>query len=319
MHKIAVIGGDGIGPEVVAEALKVVAATGVALDTGRLRPRRRPLRAHRRGAARRDLDELARSSTPILLGAVGPPIGSTGCRPASSSGVCSWAALRARPVRQPAPVRRVPGPIADGRRFRRRAREHRRHLRRRRRLSAARHAARGRDPGLGEHPLRRRALRAVRLRARRAPRPAPPHARAQDQRAHLRGRPVAADASTRSPPSYADVADRYHHVDAACIYLRPGPRPLRRHRHRQPLRRHPHRPRRRRRRRDRPGRVGQPQPRPHRPVAVRAGARLGPRHRRHRQGRIPCAAIRLGGDDARIPRRADAAERVTQRRAGVAD
>ncbi len=32
-HQIGVIGGDGIGPEVVAEALKVVRATGVDLDT----------------------------------------------------------------------------------------------------------------------------------------------------------------------------------------------------------------------------------------------------------------------------------------------
>ncbi len=32
-HQIGVIGGDGIGPEVIAEALKVVRATGVALDT----------------------------------------------------------------------------------------------------------------------------------------------------------------------------------------------------------------------------------------------------------------------------------------------
>ena len=32
-HRIAVIGGDGIGPEVVAEALKVVRAGGVELDT----------------------------------------------------------------------------------------------------------------------------------------------------------------------------------------------------------------------------------------------------------------------------------------------
>ena len=32
-HKIAVIGGDGIGPEVVAEALKVVRGTGVGIDT----------------------------------------------------------------------------------------------------------------------------------------------------------------------------------------------------------------------------------------------------------------------------------------------
>ena len=30
---MAVIGGDGIGPEVCAEALKVVAAAGVDLDT----------------------------------------------------------------------------------------------------------------------------------------------------------------------------------------------------------------------------------------------------------------------------------------------
>jgi 3-isopropylmalate dehydrogenase len=32
-HKIGIIGGDGIGPEVIAEALKVVRATGVELDT----------------------------------------------------------------------------------------------------------------------------------------------------------------------------------------------------------------------------------------------------------------------------------------------
>ena len=32
-HKIGVIGGDGIGPEVIAQGLKVVAATGVSLET----------------------------------------------------------------------------------------------------------------------------------------------------------------------------------------------------------------------------------------------------------------------------------------------
>ena len=32
-HRIAVIGGDGIGPEVTSEALKVIAAAGIALDT----------------------------------------------------------------------------------------------------------------------------------------------------------------------------------------------------------------------------------------------------------------------------------------------
>ncbi len=32
-HKVAVVGGDGIGPEVIAEGLKVIAATGVKLET----------------------------------------------------------------------------------------------------------------------------------------------------------------------------------------------------------------------------------------------------------------------------------------------
>ena len=32
-YDIGIIGGDGIGPEVVAEAIKVVAAAGVSLDT----------------------------------------------------------------------------------------------------------------------------------------------------------------------------------------------------------------------------------------------------------------------------------------------
>ena len=32
-HRVGVIGGDGIGPEVLAEALKVVAAAGIELQT----------------------------------------------------------------------------------------------------------------------------------------------------------------------------------------------------------------------------------------------------------------------------------------------
>ena len=75
MHKVAVIGGDGIGPEVIAQALKVVKATGVQLDTvdydlgaGRY---------ERTGEVLPDsvLDEL-RATDAILLGAVGAPIGS---------------------------------------------------------------------------------------------------------------------------------------------------------------------------------------------------------------------------------------------------
>jgi len=75
-HRIAVIGGDGIGPEVTAAALEVVAATGVALQTTEFDL----------GAARylRDgfvLDEDTLSALgshdAILLGAIGPAIGDT--------------------------------------------------------------------------------------------------------------------------------------------------------------------------------------------------------------------------------------------------
>ena len=71
-NRIAVLGGDGIGPEVIAEALKVIAATGVELDTtdydlgGR--------RYLRTGEVLPDsvLDEL-RGYDAILLGAIGTP------------------------------------------------------------------------------------------------------------------------------------------------------------------------------------------------------------------------------------------------------
>lgn len=71
-HRIAILGGDGIGPEVIAEALKVVAATGVQLETvdydlgGR--------RYQRTGEILTDevLREL-RGFDAILLGAIGTP------------------------------------------------------------------------------------------------------------------------------------------------------------------------------------------------------------------------------------------------------
>jgi len=71
-HRIAVIGGDGIGPEVVAEALKVVRAAGVDLDTVDF-----DLGGDRYlkdGTVLPDdtLDEL-RAFDAILLGAVGTP------------------------------------------------------------------------------------------------------------------------------------------------------------------------------------------------------------------------------------------------------
>ena len=75
-YRVAVIGGDGIGPEVVNAALEVVDACGVKLDT----------HAYDLGAAHylatgevlpdEVLEEL-RSFDAIMLGAVGPPVGST--------------------------------------------------------------------------------------------------------------------------------------------------------------------------------------------------------------------------------------------------
>jgi len=75
-YRVAVLGGDGIGPEVTAAALEVVRAAGVAIETT----------PYDLGAARylRDgfvlddatLEELRRYDA-ILLGAVGPAIGDT--------------------------------------------------------------------------------------------------------------------------------------------------------------------------------------------------------------------------------------------------
>ena len=71
-YKIAVIGGDGIGPEVVAEALKVVDAAGVTLDTTDFDLS--GARYLRDGTVLPDetLEEL-RGFDAILLGAVGTP------------------------------------------------------------------------------------------------------------------------------------------------------------------------------------------------------------------------------------------------------
>ena len=75
-YKVGVIGGDGIGPEVTAEALKVVRAAGVSLETTDY-----DLGADRyirTGDVLPDsvLEEL-RGYDAILLGAIGAPVGST--------------------------------------------------------------------------------------------------------------------------------------------------------------------------------------------------------------------------------------------------
>jgi 3-isopropylmalate dehydrogenase len=79
-YTVGIIGGDGIGPEVVAEALKVVEAAGVELATTEY-----DLGADRflrTGDVLPDsvLAEL-RGQDAVLLGAIGPPIGSTDIPP----------------------------------------------------------------------------------------------------------------------------------------------------------------------------------------------------------------------------------------------
>jgi 3-isopropylmalate dehydrogenase len=71
-HRVAVVGGDGIGPEVVAEALKVVRAAGAELDT--VDYDLGGARYLRTGEVLPDavLDEL-RGFDAVLLGAVGTP------------------------------------------------------------------------------------------------------------------------------------------------------------------------------------------------------------------------------------------------------
>ncbi len=72
VHRVGVIGGDGIGPEVIAEALKVVAAAGVQLDT--VDYDLGGARYLRDGTVLPDsvLDEW-RNLDALLLGAVGTP------------------------------------------------------------------------------------------------------------------------------------------------------------------------------------------------------------------------------------------------------
>ena len=113
-HRIAVIGGDGIGPEVTSEALKVIAAAGIALDTTEFDLG--AARYQRTGEVLSDetLEEL-RGFDAILLGAVGPAIGDTSIPPGTLErglllkmrfGLDLYINLR--------PFVGVPGSIADG-------------------------------------------------------------------------------------------------------------------------------------------------------------------------------------------------------------
>src|SRR5881397_3948272 len=71
-HRVGIIGGDGIGPEVTAEALKVVRAAGVELATTDYDLGGRRYLATGEVLPDAVLDEL-RGLDAILLGAVGTP------------------------------------------------------------------------------------------------------------------------------------------------------------------------------------------------------------------------------------------------------
>jgi 3-isopropylmalate dehydrogenase len=71
-HRVGIIGGDGIGPEVIAEALRVVSAAGVALETVDYDLGGRRYLSSGEVLPDSVLDEL-RAHDAILLGAVGTP------------------------------------------------------------------------------------------------------------------------------------------------------------------------------------------------------------------------------------------------------
>jgi 3-isopropylmalate dehydrogenase len=71
-HRVAILGGDGIGPEVTAEALKVVAATGVQLDTVDFDLGGRRYASTGEILSDETLAEL-RGFDALLLGAIGTP------------------------------------------------------------------------------------------------------------------------------------------------------------------------------------------------------------------------------------------------------
>jgi 3-isopropylmalate dehydrogenase len=113
-HRVAVIGGDGIGPEVLAEALKVVRAAGVELDTTDYELGAAHYLATGEVLPDAVLDEL-KGFDAILLGAVGPPIGDTSVPPgALERGLLLRLRFELDLYINLRPFAGVPGSIAEG-------------------------------------------------------------------------------------------------------------------------------------------------------------------------------------------------------------
>ncbi len=113
-HSVAVIGGDGIGPEVTAEALKVVAASGVRLETHAYDLGAQHFATTGEVLADSVLEEL-RGFEAILLGAVGPPVGDTTIPPGTlERGLLLRLRFELDLYVNLRPFTGVPGAIAEG-------------------------------------------------------------------------------------------------------------------------------------------------------------------------------------------------------------
>ena len=262
--RLAVIGGDGIGPEVVDGGLKVLRARPPSV----IEQTQYDLGAsywHKTGETLPDsvLEEI-RGHDAILLGAVGDPSVPSGVL---ERGLLLRLRFELDHYVNLRPVRLYPGvatPLAASARVDRhagRAGGHRGAVRRRRRRPAHGHPARDRDPGERQHRLRGRAGRsgtrssaAARGRARSSPwctRPTSSPTPAT----------CGSGPSTRSAKEFPEVDGRLLPRRRGHDVLRHRPRAVRRDRDRQPVRRHPDRPGRGGGRRHRAGRERQHQPR----------------------------------------------------------
>jgi len=176
-HRIGVIPGDGIGHEVVPEALKVVRATGVDLDCV----------DYDLGGARylsdgTVLDDATvaewRGLDALLLGAVGTP--------EVPPGVIERGLLLKMRFDLDLYINQRPFVAPDGTHDFIVIRENTEGTYAGEGGFLRKDTARGGDPGFGQHPVRRGALRALRLRTGPVEGSQAPHVGAQDQCAHVR-------------------------------------------------------------------------------------------------------------------------------------
>ena len=192
--RLAVIPGDGIGPEVTAEALKVLEVAAPA--EVKFEQTSYDLGAERYLATGEVLPDSVlaeiREHDAILLGAVGGKPNDPNLPPGIlERGLLLRLRFELDHYVNLRPSRIFPGvtsPLREpwGGRLRGGPRGHRGPLHRQRRRAPGRHPARDRDRGLRQHGVRRGAGRARRVRPGAAPAPQEAHPGPQDQRARQR-------------------------------------------------------------------------------------------------------------------------------------